>query len=611
MEQLKALSGINKPVKDSENNRSVLDDKVYCLFESLFLKAKEERKKYEGNWEKFIKYYNFDQWDPKPPKIRSTPVINIIYPTIETTIPILTDTSPGFDVIAKNPNDFDFAETLSSLIQDWWNNNGMDTTLTECIKDSMVLGTGIYKIVWDDELENGAGDVACKIVDPFKLWVNPGATNFDSCDYVIEAYSKSYGELKRMFPDADIESKSERQSEFSTEDKNKDVHKETLVSPIDHKSTVKNYSKLDSNAIDYNESIEVMELWIKDQTIEEFELETGEKISKLKYPTGRLITVIPSQKLVLQDVENPYKRHYNPYGKIIDNARARKFYGKGEVEPLIYVQDLLNKTTQIIVDHSNLVINSCWIVDEESGVDPEQLTNQIGLIITKKRGTEVRRDPPPPIPSQLFDMYQMFQSLADQQSGINDVTQGRKPTGITAAEALQTMQDAAQTRIRLKERHLNCSLSRMGQLIIARMLQFYKTPRVIKVNGGESQWSDYFEFYIEENNGSYEMKKKTYKFDDEERRYFTSDPYRSLGSSEGVFSIEVRGGTSLPFLKEKRGTLALNLFDRKVIDDQELLSQLDYPKKEAVLQRMQKERDEMVRQQEFMQQQGGQVEGQG
>ena len=251
----------------------------------------------------------------------------------------------------------------------------------------------------------------------------------------------------------------------------------------------------------------------------------------------------------------------------------------------IGIQDIINKDLAVIVDWMNIMTNPIWIIDNQSGVDPEMLTNQIGLIVSKNQGTEVRRESAPPLPSEMFNFYQVLQTLADQASGINDVTQGRRPTGITAAEALQTMQEAAQTRIRLKERNLQVSLSRLGELVISRMMQFYTKPRVIRLVGDGAEWPSYIEWYVEDTDEGSTMTSRKYEFDQESKSYVQPDDWNTSEPSRGIFDVQVVGGTSLPFLREKRGSLAMKLYEQQVIDKESLLDTLDWPKKDQVLRR--------------------------
>src|SRR5690606_41812412 len=88
--------------------------------------------------------------------------------------------------------------------------------------------------------------------------------------------------------------------------------------------------------------------------------------------------------------------------------------------------------------------NTPWIKDTNSGVKSEDLTNQEGLVITKNPGSEVRRDPPPPLPNSLFQLYLQVQRNMETISGVHDVTQGRRPTGIAAASAIAQLQEAGQ-----------------------------------------------------------------------------------------------------------------------------------------------------------------------
>jgi hypothetical protein len=351
-----------------------------------------------------------------------------------------------------------------------------------------------------------------------------------------------------------------------------------------------------------NSSVEIAETWLDDWTLEDFELEENGQIKTVKrrkYPNGKLITWIPDQKLILQSKENPYSDGLKPYVKFVDTLIPRKFYGCGAIKPQMETQDMINKVVAVIMDCINTMTNPVWIIDDNSGVDPDMITNQVGLIVLKKSGTDVRRESPPPIPSDLFNFYNTLRELNDTQTGIHDITQGRKPTGITAAEAISELQDAAQTRIRLKERNMQASLQKLGTLVLSRFLQFYTKPRMVKITGKDGL-PEYFEFYIEKSQENrYIPHTQKYSYNEENDKYVGGD-YKSGNESKGLFDIEVISGTALPFMKEKRGSLARQLYEGKVIDQEELLTVLEWPRKEEIMRRMQKA-------QEAVPEQGAQV----
>ena len=90
---------------------------------------------------------------------------------------------------------------------------------------------------------------------------------------------------------------------------------------------------------------------------------------------------------------------------------------------------------------------------------------------TCRAGVRTTELAPHTIPEYIFQFYGEMQKMIDQISGLHDVTQGRKPIGITAAKAISTLQEAAQTRIRLKERNLQVSLTQLGYLVVNTMMQ--------------------------------------------------------------------------------------------------------------------------------------------
>jgi hypothetical protein len=558
---------------------------------SLIEKAKTARKTVDKDWAKYEAYYNGDQWYGKNrPTYRAAPVANKIRPAIQTILPIMTDTQPGVDITPQEPSDFSFASSLSEVVRVMWNKRCVTLTITEALLDSLKFNGGILKVVWDQDLEGGSGDVHVVRIDPHNFYPAEGAIDCNNnCPYIIEFYPARVGELKRKYPGKAGEIRAtggrDKQKENGSTGFNTDI---LLVSPID-KATGP-FPEIGGSTGSDNDVVWVAEIWIDDESVEEVALDDGTTEQRKKYPDGKIIQCVPDLNLLLTVDENPYRDGLKPYIRLIDTIVPGRFWGEGEIGPYIAVQDMINRTLATIYDYLNAMTNPVWILDSDSGIDPSMITNQIGLILLKNRGSEVRREPAPSMPPQVFEFYSMMNQAFDTESGVHDITQGRKPVGVTAAEAMNTMQEAAQTRIRLKERNMQSALNQMGHLIVSRILQFYRKPRIVKITG-DNNFPEYYEFYIEDTpDGKMKFNKLDYKFDEVGKKYVPSQRgYQSVGESKGMFDIQIVSGTSLPAMKAQRGNLALRLADSKMIDQKALLDSLEWPNKEEIINRMQED----------------------
>jgi len=571
--------------KDLKREKSDLE--AYALVMRLFEEGKKARKEYDGEWPKYRDFYNGNQWDKTRPAYRASPVINICRPDVQTVLPIMTDTEPGFNVAPREPSDFGFSKTLNEVVGDWWNKYSMSMTLINVLMDQAIYDAGIWKIVWDEDLEDGLGDVKVEAVDPERIYVPKDAIDFNrQCPWVIHELFRPAGKLARLNPDhaeaiLRLTGESPQTSETANNPKDTTVH---VVSPVDKPAHIKSTESL-IGGTDESRNVRVLECWLDDYATEEMDLEDGTKETRRKYPKGRMIQVLPEGKIVTYDGENPYEGE-KPFVRFVDTMRSRCFWGEGLIGPKMECQRIVNKIVANVMDYMTMMSNPVWVIDTNSGVDADNITNQIGLVIEKVPGTEVRRDVPPPLPAYYFQFYDTMLRFGDQVNGVHDVTQGRKPAGITAASAIQTLEEAAQTRIRLKERNLAASLHQAARLIVSRMLQFYDKPRVVKIAGKGGEWPEFFDFYVKKTeDGKYAYSKRGYTVDKATMQATPDANWQESTPSRGMFDLTVVTGVALPFMKSRMGDLALTLFDKKINDEQDVLDKLDYPDKEQLLQR--------------------------
>lgn len=208
---------------------------------------------------------------------------------------------------------------------------------------------------------------------------------------------------------------------------------------------------------------------------------------KPKYP-GNLRLIVKSKDVVLYDGPTPVESGMVPLSPVYAYKLEGRPYSDGEVKNVIDSQKAYNEL--FWDEHQNLRLNanSGWVLDDNSGVDETTLTNDPGIVLRKKAGTEVRRLEPGQVSPQLAMKQTEHRSNIQDISGITEVAQGKRPTGISAAAAISALQEQSIGRIRLKSRMLEeYTMLRLGQIVAGFIVKYWDKPRMLKVYDDDSR----------------------------------------------------------------------------------------------------------------------------
>lgn len=587
------------------------DEKTIKLVDKLFAKAKQARKPYDHKWPSNYKMFRGKQWPDNRPSYRHSEVINLIFRAIQSEVPILTDGRPKPEFIPQEPTDMELAQVLNDVLDSDWEQGNWLYKLTEMIYDSHFYGTSFGCLKYNPDAAQGLGRIEFDSEDPFYMFPDPAARDVNErCEFFINAEPVQIARLKRDYPDvaqylkADIMDL-QRKEKANVDDQIK------YRSPTDNRAIFEGQG-FDSEAQD--EALKVT-LYYKDQAyVEEETKEVGDDgkeksvfVQKLKYPQGRKVVVVNG--VLCENGALEYEDAKFPYQKMVNYILPREFWGMSEVEQLESPQKIFNKLISFSLDVLTLMGNPVWVVDNTSGIDTDNLFNRPGLIIEKEPGSEVRRDEGVQLQPYVLQMIDRMKTWFDDVSGSTDASRGIKPEGVTAASAITALQESTQTRIRQKTRNIDAFTQNFGQQYISRVLQFYDVPRVFRVTNDQNV-TKYFKFHIAKHD---EMHPVTGQPTGDQYKMAHIRPYQRGDDGQfyegeekalqirGEFDVRVSSGSSLPFEKTRVESQSYALFDRGIIDSEEVLKNIKYPNAEAVITRM----ADKKAQEQAMQAQGG------
>jgi len=555
----------------------------------LFQSWKKAKSKYDRNFMSFYKFFRGAQWTSKRPSFWHSEVVNMIWTTIQSNVPLQTDVRPRFSFLPQNPSDKEFAEVLEKLAESDWEKHNWLREVTEVLYDSYIYGTGFSSQTFDEKLDFGLGSVVYKSEDPFYCYPDPECNDINDPDSIGFFVAKPIEtkRLKQMYPKSAEFIKADIMDfvKSSKTDLN-DFKLRTFTTDRDMPEIAE---KMFSGASTDNEKTLLITGYLKPSDLEETkdEDEEGNEIYQLrkKFPKGRMVVIASGALLV--DEELPYEDGKIPFAKLNNYILPREFWGVSEVEQLASPQQVFNKILSFTLDIVNLMGNPAWIVDTSAGVDTNNFVNAPGMIIEKNAGSEVRREQGLGINPSYMNMLSQMEVWFNNVSGSQDVSKGQTPGSVTAASAIEQLMDASRTRIKQKMRNLDGYLREVGEQWLARVMQFYRMPKIFRIVG-KDETMKFFQISIEDR-GPQKVGVVTEFVTNEKGEEVPSRPKEFV--MEASFDVRVNTGSTLPFSVAEKENKAFALFDRQIIDAEEVLNILDYPDKDKIMAR-QAERQE-------------------
>lgn len=571
------------PEEDISYTPSQEEEQLVRKLEGLFQRAKRAKSKYDYNWPELYKLYRGKQWKEQRPSYRASEVWNLIWEAIQTQVPVQVDARPKFDYLPQEPSDRDFADLMNDIASADWERQNYQATLLEVIYDANIYGTGLSELKFDPK----KNCILYKSKSPFCIFPDPSAENFKyRCSYTVDAEPMDVSKIKRLFPDKAQVIKADV-VDFVTE------KRVEIASYRAHSGTSDQFYTEASGGMDSKAPAEVLvkTFYCEDDEVIEIAGQEGEngELSKpekrLKYPGGRK-TVI-ANNVVLSDDECEYDDETMfPYQRLVNYINQRCFWGIGEVEPLESPQRTFNKLVSFVLDVLQLAGNPVWVVSSDSGVFTENLTNQPGLVIEKHPNSEVSRQEGVQLQPYVLQLIDRWKEWFERASGSQDISRGIAPGSVTAASAIADLQNAAQSRIRLKMKQMDAYLQDLGQSYASRVMQFYTAPQVFRLTGKDGT-ERFFKMHMQKDEAG-QTQAVVQRYTEQGQ----IDPNIQVYQLRGKLDVRVTTGSSLPFSKTEAANRAYQLFDRGIVDAEEVLKSLDYPNAEAILARVQRKQME-------------------
>jgi len=468
--------------------------------------------------EKAISYIMGDQIDSQRPSTLSGVYDNRTKHIVLQQVAALTDIHPLFGFKTQNDRFQPQAEVLNKLVTAWWTNTQADLQLSNVLRYASGPGTGYCEVHWDASAGGGTGEVVLTPRDPRDVIPIRPTLDGDIQDWegVIIRTAKTVGELQARFPGKAHRISASRAGAVPTRTWGNSKGAQQLMSPAAGflSSTPKNVSAAVATTNLYYVYIKDRRLhtgvgpitigdpntsWSYTVQPAGSKKPNGQRFDDDEYklyPRGRLI--IATDDCILFDGPNPFWHGMFPITRLRLDPWPWGLLGVGITRDLMPLQDAVNETANGILDMVRKALRPGLKGDARAM--PESLWNRLD---TRIPGTKVRHnpvmgniefEPPPNIPSYVFDFLKMMVSEMDYHGGVANLQALTQLKQAPGADSIEQMMEALSPTLRMKGRLLEVFLRDVGEMVKTNFFQFYTMQRRISMLGDQGIDMEDFQF---------------------------------------------------------------------------------------------------------------------
>lgn len=394
--------------------------------------AESNRKEIDWQWfmyDLWVSGNHYAKWDNNTQQIittirdkgRAKVVINKIYTTIRAVRNFTLRNRPKAEVTPSNLTEENVKEAnkVTQYLDFLHDKLFLRRKLKAAVWNALKYSVGFWQVLWDEDAEDGIGEIAVNMVDTYDLYWDPVARDPSEARYVILAVRRNVEDLKND-PKYDIS----------------DVKGDELLAASSMKARLmlaeKGMRTFGDNKA--SSTIIVREHWYKDFIEEEVEGEDGKK-TKIKKPKI-MIAAMAGGKIIRKPEDTGLTKF--PFFRLQSDVEPLSMYGTGWVKNLISPNRLLDRLESQVAEYNDIMNKGKWVADKGSGV--RVINNENGQIIEKKRGYEVNQQPIAPMSVAIFQQIENVNRYIEDIGGAHDASLGRIPPGAKSGNALEALQ---------------------------------------------------------------------------------------------------------------------------------------------------------------------------
>lgn len=476
----------------------------------LFRRAKGARNPYEPDMYLNTAYFAGQQWvkwaggrlgkaalDPR----RQVVTDNRIMPVVTHCSSRKVKNKPVFSVTPFSSDDADVeaASIGEKVLEGDWDYLDLQQKLFNAVLWSDVAGDGFWKLYWDSTIgtketflvmngqplmnpEDGTplraseadkvppelladvttkdlapGDVCVEVISPFELFPDPLATSMEDLEWMIEEKVRSVNYLKQRYP-----TDSEGGQFTPTEDadvRGGVAESQLLGVVLDGNSTYK--------------GVKLYEYWCK---------------PNVEHPRGKRCVWANDTLLVEEEPFDPM-----PYVRFSSVQVPGRFWSQGITTFLRDPQEQLNKLRTQIVENAKRLGNPALMASRQAKVEYEGIPGERISFDSTVPDAVPQYLQPPTIPDYVENEIDRILQSINEISGIHEVSKAQVPTGVTAASAINLLQEQDDTRLGPQVQSMERALEKAGTKILKLRAQFNTDQRTIRLVGEDGDW-DIFAF---------------------------------------------------------------------------------------------------------------------
>ena len=524
--------------------------------------------------------------------------MNLLADQVQRKVGLYTDARPILEVISGNPTNKPRCELLTKCLMAMWDETTWQEQLARGLALGLQLGSNVGMLSWDPLADHGKGDLRPRFYDPRAVWIDPAvtaATQLEQAEFVCTEEVRAIASLIEQFgpraegvrPEGAVSSYPERPA------RERGVLSPGLTGPWRRRPRGQRSTQ------GQVPRAYCRHYWFKDwqrgsdgkpQRYTRVGVDAqGQPI--LKSTRRQIRHVVVAGGKVLVDEPNPYWHGQYPIEVLDWGVENEHLWGTSEIKHLRSAQSAIERLASQMLRNATLM-NNLKVVADMHALDPDQwdaLSNRPAIILRKRPGTQLEFQSPPSLPSYLFTFVQFLVQSMDLISGMNDAARGSGSPSQSGV-AVESLQIAAQTVIRLQARRLEGFLERLFQKAIACIYQYYTGERVLRIYGPGQELQTFI----------FDRAVLTFGLDGAQ----IEEAFRD-------YTMSIRPGSSLNATRVQKGVLSGNLFSMGLIPGVDVLKQVEWPYPEETIQEARKDQIERTQLAMSMQAMGGGQQPQG